>query len=183
MSGEEDCELNFNFSFIQYLLIISCSRKGQLGLGELADIETPTLLEALSGIRIIEIAAGGWHSCAISEFGDLYVWGWNKQGQLSIPVKLKRSIYLLPELIDVVAQDSPDPEEIEQINCGTAHSIILTKSGRLFGTGNCSFGQLSEISSTSGFVDQFQSITSPSTHPAKIICGPLTSFILSHVPV
>lgn len=158
------------------------SRKGQLGLGELVDVEEPTLLEALSGIRIIEIAAGGWHSCAISEFGDLYVWGWNKQGQLGIPVKHKKSIYLLPELLDVVSQEVPEPEEIELISCGTAHSIILTKSGKLMGTGSCAYGQLSETKSAVGFIDQFQAIAAPSSGIQKIICGPIASFTFSRVP-
>lgn len=145
-------------------------------------MEEPTLLEALSGIRIIEVAAGGWHSCAISEFGDLYVWGWNRQGQLGIPVKNKRSIYLLPEIVDVIADRLPDPEEIELISCGSSHSIILTKSGKLLGTGSCNFGQLSEITSPSGYVDQFQALPCPDSKITRVICGPMTSFIFASVP-
>lgn len=141
----------------------------------------PTLLEALSGIRIIEIAAGGWHSAALSEFGDLYVWGWNKQGQLGIPVKHQRSIYLLPEIVDVTTEGSPDPEEIELISCGSSHSIILTRSGKLFGAGNCAFGQLPQVSSSSGFIDQFTPISFANPEITKIVCGSMTSFIVSHV--
>lgn len=41
-------------------------------------------MEALAGVEIVKIAAGGWHSCAISSIGDLYTWGWNDRGQLGI---------------------------------------------------------------------------------------------------
>lgn len=158
------------------------SRKGQLGLGELLDIEEPSLLEALSGIRIIDVAAGGWHSCAISECGDLYVWGWNKQGQLGIPVKQRRSIYVLPEIVDIELGQSVESEEIQLISCGTSHSIIFTKSGKVLGAGSCKFGQLPGVCSTLGFTDQFQLIKHPLASVAKLFCGPISSFTFSFVP-
>jgi alpha-tubulin suppressor-like RCC1 family protein len=37
-----------------------------------------------------QIAAGGWHSAAISEFSDLYMFGWNESGQLALPTNLAR---------------------------------------------------------------------------------------------
>ncbi|KAI8430358.1 hypothetical protein MSG28_000652 [Choristoneura fumiferana] len=52
-------------------------RKLQLGHGNLTNIESPTLIEALAGVTITQISAGGWHSLALSEFGDVYAWGWN----------------------------------------------------------------------------------------------------------
>ena len=45
---------------------------------------------ALDGMKIIKIAAGGWHSAAISESNDLYMFGWNESGQLSQPTNLAR---------------------------------------------------------------------------------------------
>jgi alpha-tubulin suppressor-like RCC1 family protein len=44
----------------------------------------PRLLKYLDGIRVINISAGGWHSSAITECNDLYMWGWNHSGQLGI---------------------------------------------------------------------------------------------------
>lgn len=119
----------------------------------------------------------------MSEFGDLYVWGWNKQGQLGIATKRKGTLYALPELVDVVSEGLGDAEEIELISCGSAHTIIYTKSGKLLGTGSCAFGQLANISSTLGFTDQFELLPWPQRGIKKIICGPLTSFILSSVPL
>ena len=64
--------------------------RGQLGHGTLTSEETPRLIRALDGLRIIKIAAGGWHSAAISESNDLYMFGWNESGQLAQQTNLAR---------------------------------------------------------------------------------------------
>lgn len=66
--------------------------RGQLGLGSTNTEETPTLIDALAGIKIVDIACGAWHSAAVSAFGDLYVWGWNVNGQLGRPVYKESTI-------------------------------------------------------------------------------------------
>ncbi|KAK3094558.1 hypothetical protein FSP39_003386 [Pinctada imbricata] len=59
--------------------------RGQLGHGNLENVESPKLMEGLVGVTMVTMAAGGWHSTAISDLGDLYVWGWNESGQLGFP--------------------------------------------------------------------------------------------------
>ncbi|XP_039293756.1 PH, RCC1 and FYVE domains-containing protein 1 isoform X2 [Nilaparvata lugens] len=56
--------------------------RGQLGHGSVDDESHPRELAALCGLRVIAVAAGGWHSCCITEQRDLYAWGWNASGQL-----------------------------------------------------------------------------------------------------
>ncbi|KAM7002767.1 RCC1 domain-containing protein 1 [Tautogolabrus adspersus] len=58
---------------------------GQLGHGGLTSEEEPRTVEALWGMPMSCVAAGGWHSVCISDGGDLYVWGWNESGQLGLP--------------------------------------------------------------------------------------------------
>ncbi|XP_074862630.1 RCC1 domain-containing protein 1 isoform X6 [Carettochelys insculpta] len=60
-------------------------RHGQLGHGALEAASEPRLVEALHGVPMRDVAAGGWHSISVSEAGDLYVWGWNESGQLALP--------------------------------------------------------------------------------------------------
>ncbi|KAL1774216.1 RCC1 domain-containing protein 1 isoform X1 [Sigmodon hispidus] len=62
-------------------------RHGQLGHGTLEAELEPRLLEALQGLPMAQVAAGGWHSVCVSETGDIYIWGWNESGQLALPVK------------------------------------------------------------------------------------------------
>ncbi|XP_067411526.1 RCC1 domain-containing protein 1 isoform X1 [Emydura macquarii macquarii] len=62
-------------------------RHGQLGHGGLETVAEPRPIEALHGLPMGDLAAGGWHSAGVSEAGDLYVWGWNESGQLALPCK------------------------------------------------------------------------------------------------
>lgn len=58
--------------------------QGQLGHGTITSEVEPRTLEALEGVTIIQVAAGGWHSMALSDIGDIYIWGWNEKGQLGL---------------------------------------------------------------------------------------------------
>lgn len=69
---------------ILYFVLFS---RGQLGHGSIDSVDYPQEVQALGGVRIVQIACGGWHSCALSESGDLYVWGWNECGQLGLPCR------------------------------------------------------------------------------------------------
>uniref|UniRef100_A0A8D1D8G2 RCC1 domain-containing protein 1 n=1 Tax=Sus scrofa TaxID=9823 RepID=A0A8D1D8G2_PIG len=62
-------------------------RHGQLGHGTLEAEREPRVLEALQGLPMAEVAAGGWHSVCVSETGDIYIWGWNESGQLALPAR------------------------------------------------------------------------------------------------
>ncbi|XP_029431127.1 RCC1 domain-containing protein 1 isoform X2 [Rhinatrema bivittatum] len=62
-------------------------RHGQLGHRGLEDVSEPRTVEALHGMPMGDVAAGGWHSVSVSEAGDIYVWGWNESGQLGLPCK------------------------------------------------------------------------------------------------
>ena len=59
---------------------------GQLGQGDqniIGDNELPDSVEVVdAGGRAVEIAAGGWHLCALLDNGALRCWGRNSAGQL-----------------------------------------------------------------------------------------------------
>lgn len=42
-------------------------RRGQLGHNELENCDDPKLIEALAGLKIVQISAGGWHSAAVTD--------------------------------------------------------------------------------------------------------------------
>jgi alpha-tubulin suppressor-like RCC1 family protein len=68
-------------------VVFSCGNggQGQLGHGSVEHKLTPAVVEALEGVTVTNIAAGGWHSLAVTDAGDLYAWGWNERGQLGLP--------------------------------------------------------------------------------------------------
>ena len=58
--------------------------RGQLGHCDLEPEETPRIVEALAGMKVLQISSGAWHTAAITSDGDLYTWGWGSDGQLGI---------------------------------------------------------------------------------------------------
>ncbi|XP_056308023.1 RCC1 domain-containing protein 1 isoform X2 [Danio aesculapii] len=138
---------------------------GQLGHGALTSLEDPQAVEALWGVPIRAVAAGNWHSAAISFGGDLYMWGWNESGQLGLPSrgleeeKHRRSrsgngdqpintdeksqtdvfisIQAFPALLDIA-----NMSEISRISCGSRHTAAVTSSGDLYTWGWGQYGQL-----------------------------------------
>ncbi|XP_073948428.1 RCC1 domain-containing protein 1 isoform X2 [Choristoneura fumiferana] len=124
-------------------------RKLQLGHGNLTNIESPTLIEALAGVTITQISAGGWHSLALSEFGDVYAWGWNDTGQLGIKEissgesdKTNVDSCDLPTLVDIY-DDNGDTVDlnVKQIACGNRHSAILLEDNTVWTAGCNKYGQ------------------------------------------
>jgi len=67
-------------------VVFSCGlgSQGQLGHGTLEFQSGLRVVEALEGLRMGEVCAGGWHSMALSDTRDVYVWGWNNDGQLGL---------------------------------------------------------------------------------------------------
>ncbi|XP_065371212.1 E3 ISG15--protein ligase Herc6 [Calliphora vicina] len=173
--------------------IYSCGNglRGQLGLEVLRIEETPTLIEALAGIKITSIAAGGWHSAAISAFGDLYTWGYNSNGQLGLRLyktaaqTLKEpTVYHLPQLLDLATcQCGKNPnEDVIDSNCsplkvvaGGRHTILQMSCGSIYASGWNSYGQLG-LTNFQEYCDQFKFVikledVSSNVNDKQIICG------------
>eukprot|EP00058_Branchiostoma_floridae_P022831 XP_002608321.1 hypothetical protein BRAFLDRAFT_125491 [Branchiostoma floridae] len=134
--------------------------RGQLGHGTTEASNTPQVIEALEGVTMVTIAAGGWHSVSVSAFGDLYVWGWNEAGQLGLPTSKhktgpsdhKPSISEMGHQGDNVAEvlvqatptivDMPAGQEVSKVSCGSRHTAALTRDGQLLTWGWGAYGQL-----------------------------------------
>jgi len=60
--------------------------QGQLGINSFVDQLTPVQVMGVGGIGylsdIVSIAVGGSHTCAVSNSGSLFCWGYNTYGQL-----------------------------------------------------------------------------------------------------
>ncbi|KAI2807414.1 RCC1 domain-containing protein 1 [Blomia tropicalis] len=112
--------------------------RGQLGHNNLDNVlDTPAVtIEALDGIKCRSIAAGGWHSLALSETGDVYAWGWNESGQLGLS-KDKVTMKATPIPLEISEDDS-----FMMISAGSRHSMAVSENGILFGWGWNKWGQL-----------------------------------------
>lgn len=101
-------------------------RHGQLGHGSLEAEPEPRLLEALQGLRMAEVAAGGWHSVCLSETGDIYIWGWNESGQLALPTRNGTEKKTVREEATELDDDGLKGEEAALADVGApAHFIAI----------------------------------------------------------
>ncbi|XP_028158924.1 E3 ISG15--protein ligase HERC5-like isoform X2 [Ostrinia furnacalis] len=126
-------------------------RRLQLGHGDLDNLDVPTEVEALAGIEITKIRAGGWHCFALSEFGDLYTWGWNDTGQLGVKHANSKGVmnkeglksYPLPTLVDVLDENDEEIHlDIKDVGCGSRHSVVMLEDNSLWTSGHNNYGQL-----------------------------------------
>uniref|UniRef100_A0A182NGF4 Uncharacterized protein n=1 Tax=Anopheles dirus TaxID=7168 RepID=A0A182NGF4_9DIPT len=105
------------------MIPLRSAQRGQLGNGEIvASVDHPCLVEGLAGVKIVDIAAAGWHSAAVSSFGDLYTWGWNNQGQLGLhDAQHNGRVVSQPQLVSF-----PGDEDVtvEKVHCGTGHTVV-----------------------------------------------------------
>ncbi|XP_004069771.1 RCC1 domain-containing protein 1 isoform X1 [Oryzias latipes] len=172
---------------------------GQLGHGGLLPEEEPRTVEALWGMKMSSVSAGGWHSVCISDAGDLYVWGWNESGQLGLPSQRLRktsekktdqqegelsqnssthqeevfiSIQAFPALFDVTPLC-----EVKTVSCGSRHTAAVTTSGDLYTWGWGEYGQLGHQSfSSSDEPQRVEFFRAQQLHVVGVVCGPWNTF-------
>ncbi|KAG5681646.1 hypothetical protein PVAND_011061 [Polypedilum vanderplanki] len=150
-----------------------CGLRGQLGHGDVASQKVPKLIEAISGIKIVDIACGAFHSCLVSSFGDFYSFGWNSCGQLGIRKDTEKEVankyqqvFSLPQLIDI----DDETDAIKNVYCGNKFTLLRTEANRLFSTGSNKFGQLA----VGDIIDRNSFIEIPIkdiNNETKIFCG------------
>lgn len=111
-----------------------CNAHGQLGLGDHKDRATPSLVSYLSGERVVTVAAGHLHSFAVTEAGELYGWGYNRDYQLGLRDILDR---VLPTRVGGELEGT----RVTSVAGGGFHSLAVTSEGEVFSFGHNRWGQ------------------------------------------
>ncbi|XP_030586971.1 probable E3 ubiquitin-protein ligase HERC4 isoform X2 [Archocentrus centrarchus] len=109
--------------------------RGQLGLGtRKSGCRSPQHVRSLSTIPVIQVAAGGDQSFALSVSGGVFSWGRNDCGQLGLgDIKDRHT---------PVSVHCLNRKKAHHISCGQDHTAILTKHGAVFTFGSGQHGQL-----------------------------------------
>ncbi|KAI4366753.1 hypothetical protein MLD38_022588 [Melastoma candidum] len=109
---------------------------GQLGTGDTQPRSQPVLVNGLSDYNLVDIAAGGWHSTALTDDGEVFGWGRGEHGRLGFGDNDKSS-KMVPQKVHLLAG-----EDTVQVSCGGTHSVALTREGRMFSFGRGDHGRL-----------------------------------------
>ena len=161
--------------------------RGQLGHGDLGTHKSPQLIEALAGVPIASVAAGGWHSLALSFCSDIYTWGWDCSGQLGHYRLSSNSdnsskdraaeVVAVPTLLD--SEESKHCNFVG-ISAGSRHSVAVSSDGGVWGWGWSAYGQLGTVSPCVArpSVISLDSHTLPQFVPRTVHCGPWNTFIV-----
>uniref|UniRef100_A0A0C9RVE1 TSA: Wollemia nobilis Ref_Wollemi_Transcript_11097_1928 transcribed RNA sequence n=1 Tax=Wollemia nobilis TaxID=56998 RepID=A0A0C9RVE1_9CONI len=108
---------------------------GQLGTGDTQPRSQPVPVQGLSSLTLVDIAAGGWHSTALTKDAEVYAWGRGEHGRLGFGDD--KSSKMVPQKVQLLAG-----EAIAQVSCGGTHSVALTSDGRMFSYGRGDHGRL-----------------------------------------
>jgi alpha-tubulin suppressor-like RCC1 family protein len=116
---------------------------GQLGNGTIDNSPVPTAVDmtgVLNGATVTQIAAGEYHSLALTDDGKVHSWGAGAFGQLG-----NGQAYLNATTpVDVVSYGALDGKAVIQIAAGYSHSLALTSDGGLYSWGANDSGQLGD---------------------------------------
>lgn len=172
------------------ILSWGCGLRGQLGHGDINSIDIPTLIDALAGIKVIDIGSGGFHSTAVSAFGDLYCWGWNTNGQLGITKVTQLTfenlpanhqvVFTLPHIIDIEFEN--DQESVKKVYCGHKHTLLQTESNKFFASGLNNFGQLGvqkDGIENKNEICEFKELKENINVNTKLVCGYWNTFLMN----
>ncbi|XP_071532835.1 E3 ubiquitin-protein ligase HERC2 isoform X2 [Panulirus ornatus] len=102
---------------------------GRLGHGSSDDHSTPTLVSALKGECVIDVACGSGdaQTLCVTDSGNVYSWGDGDYGKLGRGGSDGSKV---PKLVDKL-QD----QEVCRVFCGAQFSLALSKSGTIFSWG------------------------------------------------
>ncbi|KAL3864634.1 hypothetical protein ACJMK2_006299 [Sinanodonta woodiana] len=152
--------------------------RGQLGYGDLhVDRQTtPLSVETLSGLAVTGIAAGGWHSTAVTAEGDLYVWGWNESGQLGLTNGKQKSKDIDSTVMSALEKTSSD--ELQSVNNRSMNDNSEAKKQKFssFGNSGCSVG----AGDTDFDINEKQSFASNIKGHISTVCDEQSSSIKLH---
>ena len=103
--------------------------------------EEAGLVEAVGGIEVRGIAAGGWMMGAVSEDGAGYLWGAGMPGAGGTVGVLKGLEVGEAALLDIKGEDG-EMLDVLDVAVGGGHVVVLCEGGKVFAAGENRNGQL-----------------------------------------
>ncbi|KAI5945337.1 Secretion-regulating guanine nucleotide exchange factor [Manis javanica] len=127
----------------------------------------PNRVTGLENSKAVCVLAGSDHSGALTDAGELYVWGSNKHGQLA-----SQAAFLpLPQKIEAHCFQN---EKVTAVWSGWTHLVAQTETGKVFTWGRADYGQLGrKLEPHEVWKPQKQDSSLPCSRPQKSMPSPL----------
>ncbi|KAK8561747.1 hypothetical protein V6N13_149098 [Hibiscus sabdariffa] len=148
---------------------------GQCGQGNTTDLLRPTCVSSLSGIQVVGVAAGLWHTVCIAGDGQVYTFGGNQFGQLGTGAEQAET---LPKRLDAANLEG---KHVKKVSCGARHSTILTDDGQVLSWGWNKYGQLGLGDTIDRSIPALVPIDG--CLPINIACGWWHTLMLAETPI
>ena len=94
----------------------------------------PQMIQPFSSDPIVSISAGQGYSAALTEFGCVYTWGCNAEGQLGRPEGDEAT----PGMVEGLLRDVT----VVEVSCGGEHMAGVSETGAIYCWGSNIQGQL-----------------------------------------
>ncbi|KAL4225418.1 hypothetical protein ACF0H5_016108 [Mactra antiquata] len=117
--------------------------------------------------KVIYIAAGSYHSLALSDKGILIVWGCNKYGQSTQDPGIISQVNS-PYIIN---KELFNNEIIVSVKSGWTHILAQTETGKLYSWGRCDYGQLGRSRSPGDTYLHIPKVIDTSIQVNQFVCG------------
>lgn len=118
--------------------------EGQLGIGNNANQQAPTMVPGLTGVKAI--AAGYRHSVAVLNDGTVRAWGHNNWGQLGDGTNINRNT---PVVVSNLTGVKRVAAAYGTIGAEETYSVALKEDGTVWAWGLNNWGQLGDGTTTS----------------------------------
>lgn len=133
------CGSNFAIAidFASQLLSWGECVHGELGHGKLRDtVDTPRYIDSVQSMRTVLLDCGWDHAMVYTSEDQLFAWGCGRDGKLGTGREEDIAIPIQGVVSKVWTSS------ITSLSCGYGHNLIIDESGKVFGWGSNSKGQL-----------------------------------------
>ncbi|XP_046846894.1 ultraviolet-B receptor UVR8-like [Xenia sp. Carnegie-2017] len=122
------------------------NRYYQLGLGDNDSHREPTIIQFnnMKNESIVKMDCGDYHSAAISDGGNIWLWGENRFGQLGT-----EDFFTVGKPFNLQLHENDNSNDfLTDVSCGSRHTAIVTFRGAVYCFGDNALSQLGRKNAT-----------------------------------